>query len=214
MEQARIAGQYIAATVGPVRRIISGPLKRQRDTASAIAVQLRQTQGDDAPQLETDANLDELRIDEHIARIAPTLDDPSGEFATDLANVGTSSRSYQKVIRRVFTHWQRSSDPLHPETWTAFASRARAAILDMTIQSARGTTTVAVSSGILIAAITQHVLGLPDTSTYSLFEALKNCSITHFLHTKHRITLSSFNDTSYLTAIALSHGATNLITHR
>jgi hypothetical protein len=37
------------------------------------------------------------------------------------------------------------------------------------------------------------VLGLPDNSTYGLFEALKNCSITHFLHSDGRISLSSFN---------------------
>lgn len=73
---------------------------------------------------------------------------------------------------------------------------------------------MAVSSGALIAAITQHVLGLPDASAYGLFEAMKNCSITHLLHSGERISLSSFNDTTYLAALGVSRGGASLITYR
>ena len=213
IQQARTAGEFLGATAGPITRIVSGPLRRQRDTAAAIAAMLREARGD-APQIDTDPRLDELRIDEHIARMAPTLADRSGELAADLAQANTSSRAYQKVIRRVFLHWQQLSHDSEPETWPAFAARAREAIRDIAARSTRGESTVAVSSGALIAAIAQHVLGIPDNCTYGLFEALKNCSITHFLHSDCRISLSSFNDTTYLAALGMSRGATSLITYR
>jgi broad specificity phosphatase PhoE len=213
IQQARIAGEFLGATAGRITRIITGPLQRQRETAATIAAKLREARCA-APEVESDPRLDELRIDEHIARIAPTLADPNGELAADLARAKTSSRAYQKVIRRVFTHWQQLSHDSEPETWPAFAARARGVIRDIAAQSTRGEITVAVSSGALISAITQHVLGLPDSSTYGLFEAMKNCSITHFLHSGERISLSSFNDTTYLAALGASRGATSLITYR
>lgn len=213
VQQARIAGEFLAATAGPISRIVSGSLKRQRDTAAAIATGLREGRGD-APGVESDSNLDELRVDEHIARIAPTLVDPTGELAADLAEAHVSSRAYQRVIRRVFTHWQKLAQESPPESWPAFSARSADAIREIAKRGKRGETTVAVSSGALIAAIVRHVLDLPDSSTYALFEALKNCSITHFLHSGARISLSSFNDTSYLAAIGNRRSSTNLITYR
>jgi len=211
--QARIAGEFLAATAGPITRIIAGPLRRQRDTAVEIVAKLREVQRN-IPQLELDPRLDELRIDEHIARIAPTLADPSGELAANLAKPTICSRSYQKVIRRVFMHWQQLSQDSDAETWPAFAARAREVVRDISARSVRGGTTIAVSSGALIAAITQYALGLPDEGTYGLFEALENCSITHLLHSGERISLSSFNDTTYLAALGASRSATSLITYR
>lgn len=213
IQQARIAGELLGRMAGPIARIVAGPLRRQHDTAAEIAAKLREARGD-APRIETDPRLDELCIDKHIARIAPTLPDPSGELAADLAAAKTSSRSYQKLIRRVFMHWQHLPEEPEPESWPAFAARARAAIREITLRSARGGTTIAVSSGALIATITQQVLGLPDGATYGLFEALKNCSITHFLHSGERVSLSSFNDTTYLATLGVGRGATSLLTYR
>ncbi len=213
VEQARTAGKFLSMATHRITRIISGPLRRQYDTASHIAAELREVR-DDIPEIETDLSLDELCIDKHIDRIAPKLPDPSGELAADLARAKTSSRCYQKVIRRVFTYWQNSPSESEPETWPEFAARARTAIRDVIQRGTLGETTVAVSSGALIAAMTQHVLGVPDTATYDLFEAMKNCSITHFLHSGERISLSSFNDTTYLTALGAKNRATNLITYR
>jgi broad specificity phosphatase PhoE len=212
IRQAGVAGEFLGATAGRIAHIMTGPLRRQRDTAAEIAARVLQARGE-APQVEVDSGLDELRIDEHIARVAPTLPDPSGELAGHLAQAKTSSRSYQKVIQLVFTHWQRLSHNSGAETWPAFAARAREVIRAIAARSGRGDTTVAVSSGALIATITQYVLGLPDGSTYGLFEALHNCSITRLLHSGSRISLSSFNDTTYL-AGAGGSGTTSLVTYR
>lgn len=213
IEQAGVAGKFLGATGGRIARIMTGPLRRQRDTAAAIAAKVLQARGE-APRVEVDARLDELRIDDHIAQMAATLPDPGGELAGHLAQAKTSSRSYQKVIQHVFTHWQRLSHDAEPETWPAFATRAREVMRAIAARSGRGDTIVAVSSGALIATITQYVLGLPDSSTYGLFEALQNCSITHFLHSGARMSLSSFNDTTYLAAAGSSDGTTSLVTYR
>jgi broad specificity phosphatase PhoE len=212
MQQARLAGQYFAAFPTVVARIVAGTLKRQIDTASAIAERLSAITGR-AVQVDMDPRLDELALDEHIERILPMLPDPTGAIATDWAEAKTSSRSYQKVIRRVFPFWQTMSAVAESESWSAFGARIQAALKDLTTDSGRGETTVAVSSGAVIATATQQVLGLPQEATYGLFEVMKNCSVTHFLHSSNRISLSSFNDTSFL-AILAAHSEPNIITYR
>jgi broad specificity phosphatase PhoE len=209
VQQARILGEFLSATGGPITRIVTGSLRRQRDTAAQIATKLRERRAA-SPEVGVDSRLDELNIDDHIARIATTLADPGAEIAADLAEAKTSSRGYQKIIRRVFTQWQLLSQQSEPETWPAFKARAREVMGGMMARNGHGESTVAVSSGALIATITQYVLGLPDSAAYGLFEAMKNCSITHFVHSSERISLSSFNDTTYLVAL----GATSLITYR
>lgn len=213
IEQARLAGKFLAATAGPIARIVSGPLERQRHTAAEIAAALRMST-EYAPEITVDPRLDELRLDEHIARIAPSLDDPTGELASDLAHSKISSRSYQKVIRRVFAKWQTLPEEATTESWPAFAARARGAICDITSRASSGTSTIAVSSGALIASIVHHVLGLPDGAVYGLFEAMRNCSITQLLHSRDRISLSSFNDTTYLAAMGMARSLPNLVTYR
>lgn len=169
---------------------------------------------DDGSRVEIDPSLDKLHIDEHVARIAPTLIDLTGEFAADLAAARIESRAYQRVIRRVFIYWQQSEQVCNLETWPDFSARARQSICRIAGQGKRGEITVVVSSGVLIAAITRFVLNLPDSATYGLFEAVKNCSITHLLHSGPRLSLSSFNDTTYLSAIGSGRTGTNLITYR
>ena len=102
-----------------------------------------------------------------------------------------SSRSYQKVLSRVFTHWQDlPADYAHLESWPTFATRVYSCIQDIAREAGSGANTVVVSSGGSIATIAQHVLGLPKSGAYPLFEALINCSITRLLHTSDRISLS------------------------
>jgi broad specificity phosphatase PhoE len=127
VQQAVIAGEYLGATAGPIARIISGPLSRQRATAAEIAARVRDAAGR-MPEVEIDPGLDELQIDGHIERIVPRLEDPDGELARHLAEAKTSSRSYQKVIRRVFTCWQQLDQDTGGESWLAFAARARMAM--------------------------------------------------------------------------------------
>lgn len=213
MVQADITGEFLAAAHAPITRLITGPLRRHRETSTQIAAKLREA-GGPVPALETDPRLDELHVDAQIARLAPTLADPSGALAADLAAAKTCSRAYQNVIRRVFPHWQRVSDPSDPDGWPVFLARAREVIHDIAARTGRGETTVAVSSAALIAVITHVVLGLPDRAAYGMFEVMKNGSITHFLHSGGRISLSSFNDTTYLAAPGVRRGGRSLITYR
>jgi|SRR5215469_370503 len=211
--QANLTAEHLAATAGPIARIVCGRLARQRGTAERIADAARNA-ADCRPDLMIDPRLDELAVDACIARIAPRLADDTGEFRRALSEAKASSDSYQKVIRRIFVEWQRLEDEPGIESWPAFSARAASALEEITRSSGPGETTVVVSSGALIATIVRHVLGLPDSAAYGLFEAMQNCSITHLKHSGRRISLSSFNETRFLAAMGAMRGVANIVTYR
>ena len=61
-----------------------------------------------------------------------------------------------------------------------------------------GKTAAIFTSGGTIATIVAHVLGLPSEKVYSFYEPIFNCSITQLFYSGDTISLSYFNDRSFL----------------
>jgi broad specificity phosphatase PhoE len=213
--QARLAARYLQrATASNPVRIVSGTLERQRDTATQIAQALSAERAIDVC-VQLDARLNELDTDLQVVRLTPELHEADMDMAGKLAQARSSSRSYQKLLRRTFLQWQTlTTAPPELETWAAFSTRVASSLKDLMTAGESGGSTVAVTSGGVIATLTQQVLRLPDPAAYEFFEVMMNCSITRFLHDRERISLSSFNECSYLLSDENGAPAPQLLTYR
>ncbi|MCI5045252.1 MAG: histidine phosphatase family protein, partial [Aquisalinus sp.] len=69
------------------------------------------------------------------------------------------------------------------------------------------------TSGGTIATIVSQVLGLSGEHAYKFYEPVINCSVTQLFYSRSRISLSYFNDHSFLDVMGRSTGE-NLITYR
>jgi len=213
-KQAYVAGEYLQAAAGAIDAIYSGTARRHLETAEGIAKTARTGDGR-IPEIKVDARLNEVDADAQFKHLVPILKSADADIAKLAEEAKTSSRSYQKVLSRVFTHWQDlPADYAHLESWPTFAARVHTAIQDIARSAGSGANTVVVSSGGAIATITQHVIGLPKSGAYPLFEALLNGSITRLLHSGERISLASFNDYSYLHSLGQMRNGENLVTFR
>jgi broad specificity phosphatase PhoE len=213
-KQAYVAGEYLHSLAGVVDAIYSGTARRHLETAEGIAKTVRTKDGK-VPQIKIDARLNEVDAEGQFKHLVPILKSSDTEIAQLAEDAKKSSRSYQKVLSRVFTHWQDLPvDYPHLESWPIFAERVHSAINNIALDAGSGANTVVVSSGGAIATITQHVIGLPKSGAYPLFEALINASITRLMHTRDRISLGSFNDYSYLHALGKMRSGENLVTFR
>ncbi|HYM34777.1 MAG TPA: histidine phosphatase family protein, partial [Steroidobacteraceae bacterium] len=209
-----VAGEHLQAAASAIDAIYSGTARRHLETAEGIAKTARTKDGN-VPEIKTDARLNEVDAEGQFHHLVPILQKTDEEIAMLAEEAKKSSRSYQKVLARVFTHWQDLPiDYAHLESWPHFSHRVYSAIKEIARDAASGANTVVVSSGGVIATITQHVVGLPKSGAYPLFEALLNCSITRLLHTRDRISLASFNDYSYLHALGQMRNGENLVTYR
>jgi broad specificity phosphatase PhoE len=204
---------FVQARWGSIARITCGTHERHWATARLI-LGSGGIANRDRSEIETDERLNELDADGQIAHYARDLCQQDPEFGHWLADMRSSSKLYQKVIQRVFAHWQSSATTAGIESWSSFSGRVVAALSDLMSQARSGETTVVVTSGGVIATIVQHVLGLQPQGTYPLFEAMKNCSLTEILHTSQKHSLSSFNETAHLVELGTHGGVSELVTYR
>ena len=72
---------------------------------------------------------------------------------------------------------------------------------------------VVFTSGGTIATIVAHVLGAGPAGTYQFYEPVINCSVTQLLYNANKVSLSYYNDHSFLDLLGRQAGE-NLITYR
>ncbi|WP_180733036.1 histidine phosphatase family protein [Paraburkholderia sp. PGU19] len=179
-------GEYFAQRDIAFDRVMTGTLRRHAQTLDAIR-----------------RGLGEARID---CEIHPGLDEYDfhalfralGDEHSALAERATRSpRDFFKALREVLQLWtQGALDGRAPETWDAFQQRvsdARAAI-----QQGSGQRVLVVSSGGVIAALTQQVLQAPAATAIALNMQIRNSSVSHYFFNRGMLHLSSFNGIGHL----------------
>ena len=207
--QASILGEYLAAAGIELDAAYSGGLERQKNTCRlALAAQ-----GKHVPHL-IDERFDEVRNDEHVEKILPELAKANPYLDKLLEDAMQNSKNYQKIIDAVFNHWV-SPECKTPgiQTWAEYSGGTQAAI-DALREKEGGRKTIGVfTSGGTIATIVTQVLGLDSSHAYKFYEPIINCSMTRLFYSREKISLSIFNDHSYL-AKKGAEISSDLVTYR
>lgn len=194
--QAQVTGARLAAADLTVDRVVCGTLTRQRDTAEALLAALGGggAGGEGAPQgggpagggLRVDGRLDEY---DHVGVMA-------GTARVSFETAGADGRALQSALEEAIGRWMSGSGGAgYAETHDAFLRRAQDAVRDL---AAEPGTTVAVTSGGVIAAITAQALGLPAERWPGLARLLVNASITKIITGRTGRHLLTFNDHAHL----------------
>jgi len=126
----------------------------------------------------------------------------------------SSSKDYQKVIEAVFNYWvSPACDDARLQSWKDFSGGARQAMADVMQEQGAGKTIGIFTSGGTLATIVAQVLGLDGEKTYQLYEPVVNCSVTQLFYSSSKISLSYYNDSSFLQVLGQQQGEA-LITYR
>ena len=207
--QASLTGEYLASLPVHFDAAYCGTLQRQQHTAELVLAR----QPGSIP-INRDARLDEIRNDEQIEHLLPVLAREREDVRALVDEGFTSSKQYQKVIDAVFNHWV-SPDCDAPEiqSWEYYSAGVRGALESIMAEQGSGRTTAVFTSGGTIATCVAAVLGLPGAGTYQFYEPIFNCSITQLFYSGGRVSLSYFNDCSFLRLLAAQRGET-LVTYR
>jgi broad specificity phosphatase PhoE len=171
------------AAAGPLR-LVSGSLRRQRDTA------LPWTSA--GAELHVDARWDEYTAEDVLAAHSETrasLEDPEG----------LTSRQFQELLDGALLRWiAAGEESAAAETWPGFRDRVRAALDDAAGTLERGQTGVVFTSAGVIAACCVLALGLPDASLIAFNHVGINAGITKLVAGRRGTTLVSFNEHAHL----------------
>jgi len=207
--QAVVVGEYFRDSAVNFDAVYSGDLSRQRETARlAIASQPNEVPHHIDPrfnEIQNDAQLKYLMPE--VLKINPTIQ--------ALVEKGlSSSKDYQKVIDAVFNYWvSPACADTRIQSWAEYSGAVRQAVADVVNDQGGGKTVGIFTSGGTLATIVAQVLGLGGEQTYQLYEPIFNGSVTQLFYSRTKISLSYFNDCSFLRILGSQRGE-NLITYR
>ncbi|HRI88023.1 MAG TPA: histidine phosphatase family protein [Candidatus Hydrogenedentes bacterium] len=203
-EQARRLGKYWAEHGVQLDKAISGPLRRQRRSAELVREEFEKV-GGEFPEIVIDEALAEMPAERLAKRFMPQL---CAEDAECLALVQEymaaedkkdKERLFQKPFEKMMLKW--ASKEYHDEeieTFENFIGRVRNSFHTIISSSPNGQRVAAFTSGGPTAIAMHLALNTSFESTMELIWQIRNASLTEFMFTEGRFTLSTFNNVAHL----------------
>ncbi len=183
-------------------RVLTGSLKRQRDTALGCGDAI-------ATALETDAGWDEYDSDDVLLHHSRT--DARLERRPDETRPALSSREFQVLLDESLQRWiDAGAAGRARQSWTAFVATVRQALGRATDGLGAGGTALVFTSSGVIAALAASLIGLADRGFVPLNRVSVNTAITKVIVGRRGMTLVSYNEHGHLDEA----GGGELLTYR
>lgn len=197
-KQAGLLGEYWGRRKTRFDRVACGPAIRHRQTAQLAAEAYRIGEcALPAPVFLKD--FDEFQGDAVLAQCLPQLCATDRRFremneAVESTTGEEKHANFQRLFQAVISLWaeQRIVAP-GVEPWQDFSNRVQRGLTEFLEQSSKGELSVIFTSGGPIAIAVQRALHLSVPDTLQMAWMARNCSLTEFLFSRDRFTLSVFN---------------------
>jgi broad specificity phosphatase PhoE len=203
-KQARLLGEYWAKRNTGFDRAWTGPCVRHKDTAR-LARDTCVHAGLQFPEPVVVPEFDEYQGDEVLQRSLPRLLESSDRIRELHKAFEKSDGSYekfktfQKMFEAVISMWVDGKiSPDGVESWTEFSIRVNQGLTHILSACGQGERVVVFTSGGPIALAMQRALQLTPQKTLQVSWMSQNCSVSEFLFSKDRFTLSTFNSFPHL----------------
>lgn len=208
-QQSRLLGAYWATQGLRVTQVITGPAERQMRTA-ALAGEAYEEAGLPWPEPVVDEDLDEFPAEKVARAFLPPLMERHTHLAEYVRGLkttddfGLKQRLFDKVLREVTQRWL-DGEVVDDSfiNWPGFCQRVGESIRRILNGAAKSSTVAVFTSAGPTASTAKLALGLTDTATLNLTWSVRNASVSEFLFTKDRFSLSTFNTTPHLADAAL-----------
>jgi broad specificity phosphatase PhoE len=189
--QAELVAASLAERGYHPARLLTGTMRRQRETAAAFAAL-------GAPEIEVEPRWDEFDPDDVLTHHS----DSAVRLQTDAEAAPLTNRGFQAALEPALAEWVAHAERSPAaQTWPQFSGAGTAALSDLASGLASGETAVVVTSGGAIAAVVGTLLGAPAEVFAALNRVLVNASVTKLAIGSSGTNVVSFNDHSHLEAV-------------
>ncbi|WP_017586015.1 histidine phosphatase family protein [Nocardiopsis ganjiahuensis] len=184
-EQARLLGAELKRRELDVGPVVSGSLRRQRQTAATA--------------------LAEAGID-----VEPVVDDRWNEYdhLNLLDRYPIETGSLQQRLDAALTSWTGTGEA-GEDSWPLFRDGVRAALGEVAAAVGKGRTALVFTSAGVIGAVCSTLLDTPAAGFIAMNRVVVNGSVSKLVHGRGGTQLLSFNDHAHL-----EHGGPELMTYR
>lgn len=189
--QAEATGQWLGARNATFTSVVSGPRKRQSQSAEIILSAARLN----GISLQIDSGLDEFGEGEEILTVA--------EAQSGLSLIGNPHIAKEEILKyysEAYLAWFQGEAALPGRlSFSEFRQQVAGWLAELSgPRYESGQKTLAVTSAGVIGAVMCEVLNLPDKQWPSLIGVIDNASITEILYTRTRLGLRCFNSSAHL----------------
>ena len=196
-QQSRLLGDWLAKLGTPLSRVVTGSLKRHRQTAEACLAALPGELKPGNGWL-VEAGFDEYDHHEMMVRHRPEFADPA-QARKILSQGDNPRRVFQQIFSEAMARWMSGHhDSEYRESWPDFRARCTGAIRKLVDEAGASQTAIVFTSGGPITAICQDLLGMPDERAAALNYGLVNSAVTKLLYQPGRVSLSYLNSFPHL----------------
>jgi broad specificity phosphatase PhoE len=205
IEQSRRLGTWLAASGQRFDRVVTGTLRRHRQTADECFAVHRER----GARCE-DAGFNEYDHREMLCRYDPRLATP--EAVRSLIDAHPNPRrAFQELFAAAFARWVSGAhDADYRESFAIFRGRVLGALERLVAAAARAERLIVFTSGGPIAVITQSLLGLADERVAALNFSLANAAFTTAFFGASGLRLGTLNAFQHLQ----QPGEPTLVTYR
>ncbi len=196
-QQARRLAEYWRQREVRIDQAYSGALPRQRQTAAIAGW----------PEAEPMPELNEYDAGGIVGKLGARLSAEDRSFArlVEAWEQDRSNRNFQRLFEVVVRRWVEGTlTDAEVEPWPAFHDRVIRALRRLTAEGPSRQVAVFTSGGV-IGAMVQYVLGAPQAAAIELNWRVRNGSLTGLLFSGGRISLDYFNATPHLGESEISY---------
>lgn len=207
LAQSRALGAWFNELRLPFSHVVSGELKRQRQTAQACMAMLAEDLQPSGPW-QDDPAFNEYDHREVLVRQRPEFADPAA-VERFLVHSSNPRAAFQDVFAAAMSRWMSGRhDGEYSETWLQFRARCVDGLRRLTERPGRAQSMIVFTSGGVIATLCQHVLGMGDRETARLNWGLVNCGVTRLLFQPGQVSLNYLNNHAHLERLGQAHAVT------
>jgi broad specificity phosphatase PhoE len=185
-QQARWLGEYFKDRDLAFKRVFTGTLVRQQDTAREILTAMGAAPG----QTTVHAGLDEYSAEPLYAAHTGGAD--------SLAHQKSDYRGYWRTFKAAMHAWAAGTLEGIPESWEAFGERTSAALQAACADLKREDSVLVVSSGGAICRAIAAILGCPGATAVEMNLQFRNAGFCELITGTDSMRLLSFNTVPHL----------------
>jgi broad specificity phosphatase PhoE len=207
-EQGRLLGKWLAETGQRFDTVVTGDMRRHRETAEACISMLPDNVAPPRQAWITDAGFNEYDHEEVLQRHRPDFVDPIA-VKQFLSEGDDAKRLFQRMFEDAMSRWMSGRhDDEYREPWPVFRERVLGALHRLLASAGQSQNILVFTSGGTIATVCQHLLSLQDRQMAELNWTLVNAAVTKLLYRPGRVSLSYMNSYAHLEMLGEKHSIT------
>ncbi|MDM8349586.1 phosphoglycerate mutase family protein [Pseudomonas sp. sp1636] len=198
IRQAEVLGAHLVELGIRIDHSLSGALRRQQHTASAVLQQLSGS-AQALPDLQVDAAFNEFDADAVIRSLLPDLLEQEPEALHVLRNGAQHRAEFQRLFALLIGRWISGEyDQPGLQSWPAFVEQVQGGLTRLLQQADHKHNIAVFTSGGTIAALLQLITGVPADKAFELNWQIVNTSLSCLKFRGSQVTLASFNSHVHL----------------